>query len=99
MVRSDERAFVRPRRFIALGLVMIVLFTSLTVRLWDLQVVNGGHYRALSEQNRILRIPVEAERGKLTDRNRDVLARNIPQFALPGLPIHLPRGKPEHLAS
>src|SRR5207244_160442 len=82
MVRSDERAFVRPRRFIALGLVMTVLFTALTVRLWDLQVANGAHYRALSEQNRILRIPVEAERGNIIDRNGYVLARNIPGFAI-----------------
>ena len=69
MVRSgNERAFVRPRRFIAMGLAIVVVFTSLTVRLWDLQVVNGAQYRTLSEQNRVLRIPVEAERGNIVDR-------------------------------
>jgi len=69
------------RRFIAMGLAMVVVFASLTVRLWDLQVVNGGHYRTLAEQNRVLRLPVEAERGGITDRNGYVLARNIPGFA------------------
>ena len=93
MVRTDERAFVRPRRFVALGLVLITLFTALTVRLWDLQVVNGAHYRVLSEENRILRLPVEAERGNITDRSGYVLARNIPGFAITVLPIDLPRGK------
>ena len=99
MVRTDERAFVRPRRFVALGLVLITLFTALTVRLWDLQVVNGAHYRVLSEQNRILRLPVEAERGNITDRTGYVLARNIPGFAITVLPIDLPRGKEPDLAS
>ena len=59
-MRTAERAFVRPRRFVAMGLAIAVVFTSLTVRLWDLQVVNGAHYRELAEQNRVLRIPVTA---------------------------------------
>jgi penicillin-binding protein 2 len=99
MVRPAERAFVRPRRFIAMGLAVVVVFTSLTVRLWDLQVVNGGHYRTLAEQNRVLRLPVEAERGSMTDRNGYVLARNIPGFAVTVLPIDLPRPRQDQLAS
>ncbi len=98
-MRSGERGFVRPRRFIAMGLAIIVVFTSLTVRLWDLQVVNGDHYRALAEQNRVLRIPVEAERGNITDRNGHVLARNTPGFAITVLPIDLPRGRAPELVS
>ena len=82
MVREDERAFARPRRFIALGLAIVTVFTGLTARLYDLQITNGAYYRSLSEQNRMLRIPVAAERGNITDRNGYVLARNIPGFAI-----------------
>lgn len=96
---NDERAFVRPRRFVAMGLAILMVFTSLTLRLWDLQVVNGANYRSLSEQNRILRIPVAAERGSITDRNGYVLARNTPGFAVTVLPIDLPRGQQQVLAS
>jgi len=99
VVRSEERAFVRPKRFVAMGLAIIVVFTTLTVRLWDLQVVNGAHYRSLAEQNRVLRIPVAAERGNIVDRNGYVLARNIPGFAVTVLPIDLPRAKQQDLAS
>ena len=99
MVRSEDRSFVRPHRFIAMGIAMILVFTSLTVRLWDLQVVSGDHYRSLSEQNRVLRLPVEAERGNITDRSGYVLARNIPGFAITVLPIDLPKGKQPDLAS
>ena len=90
---------MRPRRFVAMGLAIVVVFASLTVRLYDLQVVNGGHYRTLAEQNRVLRLPVEAERGGITDRNGYVLARNIPGFAVTVLPIDLPRAKQDTLAS
>ena len=99
MVRNEERAFVRPRRFIALGLAIVVVFTGLTARLYDLQITNGSYYRALSEQNRVLRIPVAAERGNVTDRTGYVLARNIPGFAVTVLPIDLPRSKQAGLSS
>ncbi len=99
MVRETERAFVRQRRFVAMGLAIIVVFTTLTVRLWDIQVVNGAYYRSLSEQNRVLRLPVAAERGGITDRNGYVLARNVPGFAVTLLPIDLPRSRQSQLAS
>jgi len=99
MVRENERAFIRPRRFIAMGLAILVVFTTLGARLYDLQITNGGHYRSLSEQNRVLRIPVTAERGNITDRNGYVLARNLPGFAVTVLPIDLPRARQALLAS
>jgi penicillin-binding protein 2 len=76
-----------------MGLAIVLVFTGLTVRLWDLQLVSGGHYRELSEQNRILRLPVEAERGTIVDRNGKVLARNLPGFAVVVIPVDLPRAK------
>src|SRR5207247_918401 len=99
MVRSDVRAFPRPRRFIAMGLTVLVVFTALTARLWDLQLINGAHYRSLSEENGVLRLPVDAERGMITDRNGYVLARNLPGFAVMVLPVDLPRGKQDALVA
>ncbi|HET7700754.1 MAG TPA: penicillin-binding protein 2 [Candidatus Limnocylindria bacterium] len=98
-MRSEDRAFIRPRRFVALGLAILMVFTALTVRLYDLQVMNGARYRVLSEQNRVLRIPVAAERGGITDRNGYVLARNVPGFAVTVLPIDLPRAKQPDLVA
>ena len=99
MVKNGERTFVRPRRFLAMGLAILVVFTTLTARLYDLQITNGGQYRSLSEQNRVLRLPVAAERGNVTDRNGYVLARNLPGFAVTVLPVDLPRAKQQELAS
>jgi len=77
-VRAEPRAFVRPRRFIAFGVAILVAFTALTARLYDLQIVRGDYYRNLSEQNRILRLPVAAERGGIVDRKGYVLCATFP---------------------
>jgi penicillin-binding protein 2 len=97
-MRSTSRDWVRPNRFIAMGIAIVLVFTGLTVRLWDLQVVSGGHYRDLAEQNRVLRLPVEAERGTIVDRNGKVLARNLPGFAVTVIPVDVPRAEQPLLA-
>jgi penicillin-binding protein 2 len=97
-MRSASREFARPNRFIAMGIAIVIVFTGLTVRLWDLQVVSGSHYRDLAEQNRMLRLPVEAERGTIVDRNGKILARNLPGFAVTVIPVDLPRAQQADLA-
>jgi cell division protein FtsI/penicillin-binding protein 2 len=81
-----------------MGIAVVLVFTGLTVRLWDLQVMSGSHYRDLAEQNRVLRLPVEAERGTIVDRNGKVLARNLPGFAVTVIPVDVPRAKQEDLS-
>ena len=85
------RPFVRPYRFVAVGLVFAVLLGTLSARLWDLQLVQGQHYRSLAENNRLLRLPVAADRGIVVDRYGKVLVRNIPGFAVSIVPVDLPK--------
>jgi len=96
--RSD-RAFVRRRRLAAFALSLVGVFVVLSVRLYDLQIVNGAHYRALAEQNRVVRVPVPADRGVVYDRTGMLLARNEPGFAVTIIPVDLPRGREDELAS
>jgi penicillin-binding protein 2 len=98
MARQPERAFVRPRRFAAIAVLIPAVLVVLSVRLWDLQIVRGAEYRALAEQNRIVRLPVPADRGVILDRNRTVLARNQPGFSVSILPVDLPRSRERELA-
>ncbi len=81
-----------------MAMAVVLIFAGLTARLWDLQVVSGGHYRDLAEQNRVLRLPVEAERGTIVDRNGKILARNLPGFAVTVIPVDVPLAKQEELA-
>lgn len=98
MIRTD-RSFVRSRRLAALALAMVGMFTVLSVRLWDLQVLNGAHYRSLAEQNRVMRVPVPPERGIIVDRNGVVLAENEAGFAVSVIPVDLPRDREDEVAS
>lgn len=93
------RSFVHQRRLGALALTMVGVFVMLSVRLWDLQVVNGSRYRELAEQNRVVRVPVSADRGVIYDRTGRLLARNDPGFAVSVLPVDLPLSRETEIAS
>ena len=97
-MRQDERSFVPIRRFIAFGISIFLIFSTLTARLYDLEIVRGDYYHQLSEQNRIVRLPVAAERGGIVDRTGYVLARNVPGFAISVIPVDLPRAREEELS-
>ncbi|MBC7246946.1 MAG: penicillin-binding protein 2 [Actinobacteria bacterium] len=63
-----------------------VMVAVLVVRLWFLQVVQGDRYRVMAEGNRIREVPLEASRGKILDRNGQMLVGNrwaLSIFVLP----------------
>ena len=99
MLRRPERAFVHGRRITAIALAIVGVFVVLSLRLWDLQVTNGAYYRALAEQNRVVRVPVPADRGVIFDRGGRLLARNDPGFAVTVIPVDLPRARQDEVAS
>ncbi|MGH2498629.1 MAG: penicillin-binding protein 2 [Candidatus Limnocylindria bacterium] len=98
MARPVERAFVRPHRFALFAVALVVALTVISVRLYDLQIARGAHYRELSEQNRIVRLPLAADRGVIRDRSGAVLVRNVPGFAVMVLPIDVPAARQVELA-
>ncbi len=53
--------------------ILILGFLVLIGRLVDLQIIKGEYYRNLSEGNRIDRIKIKAERGKILARGGEVL--------------------------
>lgn len=59
--------------------VLIVGVFFLSARLFELQVIKGKYFRALAEGNRIQRVVIKAERGKLLGRGGEVLSGS--QFA------------------
>src|SRR5437868_6841971 len=94
-----EREFIRPYRFVGVALVVAFLMSVLVVRLWDLQVVQGERYRTLAEGNRLLRLPVPADRGIILDRSGKILVRNIPGFAVSVVPVDLPAARQAGVAA
>ncbi len=59
---------------------MLLIFGILTARLVYLQLIDGDHYRSLSDGNRMRVIPVNAMRGSIYDRNGKVMVGSIPSF-------------------
>ena len=49
---------------------------------WRVQVVSGGRYLTMAENNRLRKLAVEAPRGWIYDRNGEALAENVPRYNL-----------------
>ncbi len=73
-------------RLVCLVAFVLLVFTSLIVRLAHLQIVHGAYYRSLSENNRVRVQPVSAPRGKIYDRSGRLLVSNRPAFNLVVVP-------------
>lgn len=58
------------------------LFTLLIIRLIYLQLIQGSALYAFSEKNLLKEIRVQPPRGIIYDRNKKVIAENLPNFAL-----------------
>ncbi|MGH7898308.1 MAG: penicillin-binding protein 2 [Candidatus Binatia bacterium] len=69
----------RRRLGIALGIVGAAI-VFLILRFWQLQVVEGGYHRTLSENNRVRLKRVNATRGLIFDRRGTLLVENRPSF-------------------
>lgn len=63
-------------RITVLGAVVMALFSALILRLYSLQVLTHERYAEAAERNQIRIVPVEAARGRILDRNGEVLVDN-----------------------
>ncbi len=71
------------------GYIIIGFFLILTIRLWQLQILQGSEYRKLSEENRLRIVKVAAPRGIIYDRNGIPLVKNTPYYSV-SLNPHVP---------
>jgi penicillin-binding protein 2 len=55
---------------------IVIVFLVFFGRLFDLQVIRGAYFRELADNNRIREIPIAAARGKILDRNGEILVDN-----------------------
>jgi penicillin-binding protein 2 len=80
IVGSPEEEDARPNlRLRIVGIVVLLLFGVLVLRLWSLQVVEGKTYAAAVTRNQVRVVSVPSPRGDIVDRNGTVLASNVPQ--------------------
>jgi penicillin-binding protein 2 len=80
LVGSPEDETSRPSlRLRVVGVVVLLLFGILVLRLWTLQVIDGKTYAAAVTANQVRVVSVAAPRGEIVDRNDTVLVSNLPE--------------------
>ena len=82
---QDRFRYLYAAVFIGLGLLLS--------RMVFLQVLKGDEMRQFSEENRIKRVKIDAPRGMIFDRQRNLLIDNRPAFDLEVIPQYLKESK------
>jgi cell division protein FtsI (penicillin-binding protein 3) len=67
------------RRLVALLVLMAIALGAIIIRLIDVQAIEGNHYEAMAEDQRVRSVSLPAERGSIFDRNGKDLALSVPQ--------------------
>lgn len=80
-----ENAHFRKQLLIITGVFMLIIVG----KLFQLQVVKGKRYFRLAEANRIRKIYTPAPRGKIFDRNGNILADSRPSFTISVIPCEM----------
>ena len=68
-------------KFTAVQYVILVVFLVLAYGLWSLQVRRSDEYQSRAEANRIKPVPILAPRGKILDRDGQIIVDNYPSFS------------------
>ena len=79
MPGRDEK--IPQTKFTAVQYIILVVFIVLAYGLWTLQVRKTDEYVTRSEQNRIRQVPILAPRGKIYDRDGQLIVDNYPSFS------------------
>ena len=93
--KPKKKRTLVSRRVAVIAGIGLVLLGVLFFRLWSLQIVTGDKYLAEANQNRTREVRVPAPRGRILDREGNVLVDNRTSMALQLDPIELPTETPE----
>lgn len=78
-------------RLLVIQIAVLLAFGVLSLRLWDLQIINAAVYQEHAVRNRYRLVSIEALRGVFYDRNGRLLARNVGSFTVSIIPARLPK--------
>jgi penicillin-binding protein 2 len=79
MPGRDEK--IPQTKFSVVQYIILAVFIFLAYGLWTLQVRKSDEYVTRSEQNRIRQVPILAPRGKIYDRDGQLIVDNYPSFS------------------
>lgn len=96
---SDNSRAARTTRIrlILLRVGIVLVFSLLLARLWQIQFVEGPRYQLQADGNRFKVESVPAPRGVVYDRYGRVLVRNEPTFNVDVVPAGVPQDEQDHV--
>lgn len=65
-----------------INLLIVIIFSVLVLRAFQLQIVEGKKNQESAENNRIRKIKISGPRGAIFDRHGEILAKNLPVFKI-----------------
>src|SRR5581483_5518323 len=68
------------RRLLGFRIAIVLAFVTLSVKLWDMQIVHSENYVTKAVENRVRERTVKALRGVVYDRNHKQLVANQASF-------------------
>jgi penicillin-binding protein 2 len=68
-------------KFTVIQYMVLGVFLLLAFGLWRLQIANNDEYSVRADQNRIKSVPILAPRGKIYDRDGQLVVDNYPSFS------------------
>jgi penicillin-binding protein 2 len=74
-----------------LGVIVLVVFAILFLRLWALEVLSGSQYLNEAQNNQLREVRIPAPRGPILDRNGEVLVDNVAGSSVQIWPADLPK--------
>jgi penicillin-binding protein 2 len=76
----DRKDKLPAARVLLIQYALLAGFAGLVLGLWQLQVLQTGKWTTLARHNRIRTEPIPAPRGRIYDRNGQLLVANYPSF-------------------
>ncbi|MBW3588826.1 MAG: penicillin-binding protein 2 [Actinobacteria bacterium] len=86
MTQGPERSRLR---IAFLGMIALSLFSALVLRLWFLQILAHDTYERAAASNQVRVVPIEPTRGRILDRNGEVLVKNRQSYVVAVRPDQL----------
>lgn len=90
---SNEGVQIRNWNVLIFMAAVLLCFTVLLLRLFSLQYTHYDENLQRSENNRLRRVELVAERGFIYDRNGEILVRNRPSYQIAIQSLNLPKKK------
>ena len=81
---------IRQGRILPFVILVGVIFLIYLIRLFNYQIITGDDWLAEAEENRLQEINLAPARGVIFDRNRTILARNVPSYNVIVTAAYLP---------